>query len=89
VVNELHKALVPPRGLFASAKCEQYQRDPPYGALVGAAGPMEYILAQDEADLDRWRAATHQALGPHGQLMVDLIQQYRRPRMLNYAAWRM
>src|SRR6266478_526246 len=27
VVNELHKALVPPRGLFASGKFDQYKRD--------------------------------------------------------------
>jgi serine/threonine protein kinase len=29
VVNELHKALVPPRGLFASGKFDQYKRDIP------------------------------------------------------------
>jgi hypothetical protein len=76
VVNELHKALVPPRGLFVSAKFEQYQRDTPYGTLARALrGLIEYILAQGEADLDRWRAAIHQALGPHGQLMVDLIPE--------------
>jgi serine/threonine protein kinase len=33
VVNELHKALVPPRGLFASGKYEQYKRDIPYTTL--------------------------------------------------------
>src|SRR5207244_721674 len=30
VVNEVHKALVPPRGLFASGKFDQYKRDIPY-----------------------------------------------------------
>jgi serine/threonine protein kinase len=30
VVNELHKPLVPPRGLFASGKFDQYKRDIPY-----------------------------------------------------------
>ena len=30
VVNELHKALVPSRGLFASGKFDQHQRDIPY-----------------------------------------------------------
>jgi serine/threonine protein kinase len=29
VVNELHKALVPPRGLFAAGKFDQYKRDIP------------------------------------------------------------
>ena len=38
VVNELHKALVPPRGLFASGKFDQYKRDIPY-ATLGAGLP--------------------------------------------------
>src|SRR6266853_1765130 len=36
VVHELHKALVPPRGLFASGKFDQYKRDIPYSTLVQA-----------------------------------------------------
>ena len=36
VVNELHKALVPPRGLFASGKFDQYKRDVPYSTPVQA-----------------------------------------------------
>ena len=30
VVNELHKVLVPPRGLYAAGKFDQYKRDIPY-----------------------------------------------------------
>src|SRR4029077_10093536 len=33
VVNELHKVLVLPRGLFASGKFDQYKRDIPYSTL--------------------------------------------------------
>ena len=36
VVNELHKALVAPRGLFASGKFDQYKRDIPYATLAQA-----------------------------------------------------
>src|SRR5262249_13529752 len=36
VVNELHRSLVPPRGLFASGKFDQYKRDIPYGTLSQA-----------------------------------------------------
>jgi len=36
VVNELHKALVPPRGLFASGKFDQLKRDIPYSTLGDA-----------------------------------------------------
>ena len=36
VVNELHNVLVPPRGLFASGKFDQYKRDIPYSTLAQA-----------------------------------------------------
>ena len=36
VVNELHKVLVPPRGLFSSGKFDQYKRDIPYSILAQA-----------------------------------------------------
>src|ERR1700691_3013551 len=36
VVHELHKALVPPRGLFASGKFDQYKRDIPYATVAQA-----------------------------------------------------
>ena len=36
VVNELHKVLVLPRGLFASGKFDQYKRDIPYATLAQA-----------------------------------------------------
>jgi len=36
VVNELHKALAPSRGLFASGKFDQYKRDIPYATLAQA-----------------------------------------------------
>src|SRR6202035_277759 len=36
VVNELHKVMVPPRGLFASGKFDQYKRDITYAPLAQA-----------------------------------------------------
>src|SRR4029434_2616495 len=36
VVRELNQALVPPRGLFASGKFDQYKRDIPYSTLAQA-----------------------------------------------------
>src|SRR4029077_15046456 len=36
VVQELHKVLVSPRGLFASGKFDQYKRDIPYATLAQA-----------------------------------------------------
>ena len=76
VVNELHKALVPPRGLFASGKFDQYKRDIPY-ATVGQAfqSLIRSLLSQSEAELGRWRSSLIEALGPNGQLMVNLVPE--------------
>jgi serine/threonine protein kinase len=76
VVNELHKVLVPPRGLFASGKFDQYKRDIPYGTLGRAFQSLvRSLLSQSEAELGRWRESLIGALGSHGQLMVDLVAE--------------
>src|SRR6202020_2657442 len=76
VVHELHKALVPPRGLFASGKFDQYKRDIPYSTLGHAfQGLVRQILVKSEADVGQWRRALLEAVGPNGQLMINLIPQ--------------
>jgi PAS domain S-box-containing protein len=76
VVNELHKPLVPPRGHFASGKFDQHKRDIPYATLAQAFQSLiRPILAKNEEDLGRWRDAIHEALGPNGQLMLDLVPE--------------
>ncbi|MDB4938386.1 MAG: multi-sensor signal transduction multi-kinase, partial [Labilithrix sp.] len=76
VVNELHKALVPRRGLFASGKFDQYKRDIPYATLVQALGSLtRTILARSEAELAEWRASLAHALGPNGRLITDLLPE--------------
>jgi predicted ATPase/GAF domain-containing protein len=76
VVNELHKALVPPRGLFAAGKFDQYKRDIPY-ATVGQAFQtlIRQILVKSEAEVGHWRYALQEALGPNGQLIINLIPE--------------
>jgi PAS domain S-box-containing protein len=76
VVNELHKVLVPPRGLFASGKFDQYKRDIPYTTLGQAFQSLvRQILGQSEAELGRWRGALSEALGANGQLIVNLVPE--------------
>src|SRR5262245_22233283 len=79
VVNELHKALVPPRGLFAAGKFDQYKRDIPYATLAQALQSLlRALLGTSDADLARWREALREALGPNGQLMVELVPALTR-----------
>src|ERR1700730_12511585 len=76
VVNELHKALVSPRGLFASGKFDQYKRDIPYTTLAQAFQTLvRQILAKSEAEVGHWRGALEDAVGPNGQLIVNLIPE--------------
>jgi PAS domain S-box-containing protein len=78
VVNELHKVLVPPRGLFASGKFDQYKRDIPYATLAQAfQGLIRSLLGKSEAELHKWRDAFHEALGPNGLLMMNLVPELR------------
>jgi Cdc6-like AAA superfamily ATPase len=78
VVNELHKVLVPPRGLFAAGKFDQYKRDIPYSTLAQAFQRLiRPLLAKTEEELGRWREALRAALGPNGQLMADLVPELK------------
>ena len=76
VVNELHKSLVPPRGLFASGKFDQYKRDIPYATLAQAFQSLvQRLLGTSEADLALWRDALRDALGPNGRLIIELVPE--------------
>jgi PAS domain S-box-containing protein len=78
VVNELHKALVPPRGLFASGKFDQYKRDVPYATLAHAFQSLiRPLLSKSEEELSRWCDALHKALDPNGLLIVDLVPELK------------
>ncbi len=78
VVNELHKSLVPPRGLFASGKFEQYKRDIPYATVAQAFQSLiRPLLSKSEAELSLWRDDLSQALSPNGSLLVDLVPELK------------
>mgnify|MGYP003694104705 CR=1 FL=1 len=78
VVNELHKVLVPPRGLFASGKFDQYKRDIPYATLAQAFQSLiRPLLGKSEAELAAGATRFVEALGPNGRLMVDLVPELK------------
>ena len=78
VVNELHKALVPLHGLFASGKSDQYKRDIPYSTLAQAfQGLVRPLLARSDAELVALRSAILEALEPNARLMTDLIPELK------------
>src|SRR4051812_19365363 len=78
VVDELHKVLVQPRGLFASGKFDQYKRDIPYATLVQAFQSLvRPLLSKSDTELASWRHALLEALGSNGRLMIDLIPELK------------
>ena len=78
VVNELHKALVPARGLFASGKFDQLSRDVPYATLALAMRDLvRPLLLKAENELTGWRADIQTALQSNGAILLDLIPELR------------
>jgi PAS domain S-box-containing protein len=78
VVNELRKVLVPPRGLFAAGKFDQYKRDIPYTTLAQAfQSLLRPLLTKSESELSKWREALREAVYPNGQLIVDLVPELK------------
>jgi len=76
LVYELRKSVVLRRGLFLSAKCEQYKRDIPYLTVIRAFHELTLdILAEPADQTAMWRRRIESAVGPNGQLVVDLIPQ--------------
>jgi predicted ATPase/signal transduction histidine kinase len=76
LVHELQKPIVRQRGLFAEGKFDQYKRDIPYSIIVHACNELVLeILAESESRIAVWRRRLREALGPNGQLIVDVLPQ--------------
>jgi predicted ATPase/signal transduction histidine kinase len=76
VVSELHRVLVPARGLFAWGKFDQHKRDIPYTTLAKAFQTLiQQILAKSDTELTHWRYELREALGSSGQIIVNLIPE--------------
>ncbi|HEY2404221.1 MAG TPA: AAA family ATPase, partial [Steroidobacteraceae bacterium] len=78
VVHELHKALVPARGLFASGKFDPHQRDIPYRTIAQAfQGLIRGLMSKSDVELESWRVTLSEALGKHGRLVVELVPEIK------------
>jgi len=78
VVNELLKVLVPPRGLFASGKSDEYKRDIPYASIADAfKNLIRTLLGKSGEEFARWGDVLQEALAPNGKLIEDLVPDLR------------
>jgi PAS domain S-box-containing protein len=76
IVHEMHKHLIPRRGLFASGKFDQYKKDIPYATLAQAFQTLIHqILGKSEGEVKQWRRALWEAVGRDGRLIAGLIPE--------------
>lgn len=74
LVNELHKPIVAKRGFFSSGKCDQYNRNQPYVALIQAfSALMGQLLSEGEDRLRYWRGKLRTALGNNAAVIAEII----------------
>lgn len=74
LVHEVHRPIVERRGYFISGKFDQLARDVPYASLIQAFHELvQQLLGEPPDVLARHRERLHAALGPNGQVIVDVI----------------
>lgn len=76
LVEEIQEPITQEGGYFIEGKFDQFQRNIPYSALVGAFSKLvRQLLAKSEEQLQPWRDALQAAFGPNGQLLIDVIPE--------------
>jgi predicted ATPase len=74
LVNELNRSLISQNSFFGSGKFDQFKRDVPYPTLVQAFQDLiRLLVSRPEEELNKWRKALQDALGPNGFLFTDLV----------------
>ena len=76
LVNEVHKPMVRKHGYFISGKFDQFKRDIPYASLIQAFQELiRQLLTEEQDRIETWKAKILEAVGPNGQVIIDVIPQ--------------
>jgi predicted ATPase len=76
LVKEIYKSLTEKNGYFIAGKFDQFQKNIPYTAIVKAFGELvRQLLTESEAQLTKWKEQLLTALGPNGQVIIDVIPE--------------
>jgi predicted ATPase/signal transduction histidine kinase/ActR/RegA family two-component response regulator len=79
VVQEVHKPIVRQRGYFIKGKYDQFQRNIPFSAFVQAFRDlMGQLLYESDLQLETWKTQILNAVGEHGQVLIDVIPELER-----------
>ena len=76
LVQEVYKPITQQRGYFIAGKFDQFQRNIPYASLIQAFRSLvRQMLTESEANLASWSHKLKEALGPNGQIILDVIPE--------------
>ena len=76
LVQEIYKPITEKRGYFIAGKFDLLQRNIPYSAVVNAFRDlMHQLMAESQTQLTQWREKILKAVGPNGQIMIDVIPE--------------
>ncbi|MEK8021862.1 MAG: AAA family ATPase, partial [Candidatus Parabeggiatoa sp.] len=77
LVKEIYKSLTEKQGYFIAGKFDQFQRNIPYSAIVNAFKELvQQLLTENEEQLSVWKEKLRKALGPNGQVIIDVIPEF-------------
>jgi len=77
LVHELQTSVLKKNGFFITGKFNQYQQDIPYFSFRQALTELCRELQHGyERDLSRFKIDILQAVGNHGQLLIDLVPEF-------------
>ncbi|MDY6802462.1 MAG: AAA family ATPase, partial [Cyanobacteriota bacterium] len=76
LVREIYKPITAHRGYFIAGKFDQFQKNIPYSAALGAFKELiGQILTESEEQLTQWRRKILAALGSNGRVIIDVIPE--------------
>jgi PAS domain S-box-containing protein len=76
LVNEVRGPVTREGGLFITGKFDQLKRNVPYSSIAQAFQQLiEHLLTQSEDEVTVWRTRLLEALGPNGQVIVEVIPE--------------
>ncbi|AGP35590.1 AAA family ATPase [Sorangium cellulosum] len=76
LVQELHKTIAHRRAYFIEGAFEQIGRSTPYASVASALRSLvRSLLAERTSALELWKARLLEALGPNGQVLLDLVPE--------------
>jgi predicted ATPase/class 3 adenylate cyclase/GAF domain-containing protein/tRNA A-37 threonylcarbamoyl transferase component Bud32 len=76
LVKEIYKLLTEKSGYFIAGKFDQLGRNIPYSAVVNAFRELvQQLLTENEAQILVWKEKLLTALGPNGQIIIDVLPE--------------